>query len=83
MNNGLHIQSRIAFTNKSLFLFSSFLDFLNKQNDIFKLPKSGNNFTLTPEGSLPSDNFGKYSSKNSVFDAKILGELGTLLPGVW
>ena len=66
-----------------MFCFSLFLDFISKQNDIFKLPKSENNFTLTPEGSLPSDNFGKYSSKNSVFDAKILGELGTLLPGMY
>merc|ERR1712012_769478 len=45
------------------------------------LPKTTNNFTLTPDyGMSSSQQHTKFSLKDSGFDAKTLGELGTLFP---
>ena len=46
------------------------------------LPKATNNFTLTPDyGMSSSEQHTKFNLKDSGFDAKTLGELGTLFPG--
>ena len=54
----------------------------DENNNVFMLPKTTNNFTLTPDYGISSSHRNeKFNLKDSGFDAKTLGELGTLFPG--
>ena len=54
----------------------------DENNNVFMLPKTTNNFTLTPDYGISSSQLNeKFNLKDSGFDAKTLGELGTLFPG--
>ena len=57
-------------------------DMKDENNNVFMLPKTTNNFTLTPDYGISSSQLNeKFNLKDSGFDAKTLGELGTLFPG--
>ena len=61
-----------------------FVDFKGSEMNTIMFPKSLNNFTLTPNNDSGTRKpFNRFDLVQSTFDPKMLGELGTYLPGLF